>query len=237
MNAIPSWLTYDTGGAVRNQPLSPEMIAALSFLPELGLTARVFSAGQPSSGPNRVGSHRHDGGMSGDMFFYKDGRQLSYSNPDDLPLLQAVVKMGKQRGLTGFGAGEGYMQPGSMHVGFGNPAVWGAGGKGANAPEWLKQAYYGTASPQNPLTFGAKGPAPTQTDRNPFKFGGTISPGDEGIWALLSSQAGQDMAEAMTQQQAPAPQVLQAPVAPPQKPMNRSTAAAYRRLFERVRRA
>ena len=34
------------------------------------------------------------------------------------------------------------MQPGSMHIGYGNEAVWGAGGKGANAPEWLRDAYH-----------------------------------------------------------------------------------------------
>jgi hypothetical protein len=25
-----------------------------------------------------------------------------------------------------------------MHIGFGSPAVWGAGGQGSNAPEWLR---------------------------------------------------------------------------------------------------
>ena len=33
------------------------------------------------------------------------------------------------------------MQPGAMHIGMGAPGVWGAGGKGANAPVWLKAAY------------------------------------------------------------------------------------------------
>jgi hypothetical protein len=28
-----------------------------------------------------------------------------------------------------------------MHIGFGTPAVWGAGGRGSNAPDWLRQAY------------------------------------------------------------------------------------------------
>ena len=232
MNALPSWLTYDTGGAVRNQPLSPEMIAALSFLPELGLTARVFSAGQPSTGGNRVGSHRHDHGMSGDMFFYKDGRQLSYNNPEDLPLLQSVVSMGKGRGLTGFGAGEGYMQPGSMHVGFGAPAVWGAGGKGANAPEWLRQAYYGTQ--EAPMTFGNLGPAPTQVEREPFSYGATMPKEEGGIWDYLTSS---EFTDNLQQEPAPLPQWLQAPMAQPYEPIRRDTRAAYQSLFDMVNRA
>jgi len=33
------------------------------------------------------------------------------------------------------------MGAGRLHVGFGNSGVWGAGGKGANAPEWLRTAF------------------------------------------------------------------------------------------------
>lgn len=137
------WLTYSNQGATRNMPLSDELVNALGFLPEMGIGMEVFSGGQPSSGPNRVGSHRHDDGMSGDVFFTMDGRRLDWRNPEDIPILQEIVRRGKSNGLTGFGAGEGYMQPGSMHIGFGAPAVWGAGGRGATAPNWLSQAYHG----------------------------------------------------------------------------------------------
>lgn len=139
-------IEYANQGATRRLPLSKEMERALSFLPELGITAKVFSGGQPAKGSGlpRVGSTRHDHGNAADVFFYRDGRRLDWSNPDDLPLFQEIVTRGKQAGLTGFGAGDGYMQPGSMHIGFGEPAIWGAGGKGANAPDWLRSAYYGT---------------------------------------------------------------------------------------------
>lgn len=135
------WLRYANQGATRNRPLDPKLAEALGFLPELGVTMEVFSGGQPAEGPNRVGSTRHDHGRSADVFFYKDGRKLDWANEADRPLFGDIVARAKAAGVTGFGAGPGYMQPGSMHLGFGKPAVWGAEGKGANAPDWLRAAY------------------------------------------------------------------------------------------------
>lgn len=155
-----SWLTYANQGATRNQPVSSNLEKALGFLPELGVQMEVFSGGQPSEGPNRVGSHRHDGGNAADVMFYKDGRKLDWNNPQDVPVFQQIVERAKANGLTGFGAGQGYMQPGSMHVGFGTPAVWGAGGRGANAPDWLRQAYAGGTPEQGGQPQGA--PMPSQ---------------------------------------------------------------------------
>ena len=139
------FIRYANQGATRSQPLSPEMQKAMSFLPELGVTMEVFSGGQPGKGEGgaRVGSERHDHGGAGDAFFYKGDRRLDWANPEDQPVFQEIVKRAKAAGLTGFGAGEGYMRPGSMHLGFGAPAVWGAGGSSANAPDWLRQAYEG----------------------------------------------------------------------------------------------
>ena len=138
------WLRYANQGATRNMPLDPRLVQAVgSFLPELGLAMEVFSGGQPAigSGGARVGSTRHDHGNAADVFFLQNGRRLNWQNPQDLPLFREIVRRGKAAGITGFGAGEGYMQPGSMHIGFGSPGVWGAGGKSANAPKWLAEAY------------------------------------------------------------------------------------------------
>jgi hypothetical protein len=125
----------------------------------LGLEMEVFSGGQPGVGTSekRVGSTRHDHGEAADVFFIKDGRRLDWSNPADVPIYQEVVRRARASGMTGFGAGPGYMQPGSMHIGYGQEAVWGADGKGANAPSWLREAY------ANPVTAKAmeKG-TPTQ---------------------------------------------------------------------------
>lgn len=138
------WLRYSNQNAVRNLPLSDKLTDALSFLPELGIEMEVFSGGQPrkGSGGKRVGSTRHDDGNAADVFFYKDGRKLDWANQEDLPYFEEIVKRARANGITGIGAGDGYMQPGSMHIGFGNEVAWGAGGKSANAPEWLNTAFH-----------------------------------------------------------------------------------------------
>lgn len=149
---MAGWLKYSNQGATRSQPLSPQLVDALSFLPELGIGMEVFSGGQPSSGPNRTGSHRHDDGGAGDVFFTKNGRRLDWRNPEDVPTYQDIVRRAKERGVTGVGAGEGYMQPGSVHIGFGPQATWGRGGSGANTPDWLRQAFAGGGSaPTTPV--------------------------------------------------------------------------------------
>ena len=137
----PSFLRYANEGAIRNKPISTNLQKSMTFLADMGLTMEVFSGGQDSAGPNRTGSHRHDEGDAADVFFYKDGRKLDWANPDDRPIFEEIVRKAKASGITGIGAGPGYMQAGSMHIGFGSPAVWGAGGKGANAPQWLRMAY------------------------------------------------------------------------------------------------
>jgi len=156
-SAGTNWLSYANQGATRSQPLSDHLTSALSFLPDLGVTMEVFSGGQPGKGEGpRVGSTRHDHGDAADVFFYKDGKQLDWANPSDLPIFEQIVQQGKAAGITGFGAGEGYMRPGSMHLGFGSPSVWGAGGKGTNAPDWLRNAYSGA-----PVAPHAVAPKPT----------------------------------------------------------------------------
>ncbi|MFA7235434.1 MAG: hypothetical protein WC058_01100 [Phycisphaeraceae bacterium] len=158
-----SWLRYANQGATRRLPLNPQLEQALgSFLPELGVTMEVFSGGQPGKGEGpRVGSTRHDHGNAADVYFYKDGRRLDWGSDADRPVFEEVVRRGRAAGVTGFGAGPGYMGQGAMHLGFGNPGVWGAGGKGANAPDWLRAAYDGTptrmANAHSDMPDGPKG--------------------------------------------------------------------------------
>ena len=140
-----SWLQYANENAVRNQELSPELVKVLSFLPEMGLELEVFSGGQPEIGTSdaRVGSVRHDRGNAADVFLRRDGQRLDWANQEHLPVFEEVVRRAKAGGVTGIGAGFGYMQPGSMHIGFGNEAVWGTQGKRENAAEWLVNSFYG----------------------------------------------------------------------------------------------
>jgi hypothetical protein len=130
---------------VRRLPLSNNLTKALeSVLPKLGLSAVVISGGQDPDGPT-VGSTRHDHGNSGDIKL-KDttGRILSWENPNDVRTLQKAVAGLKEQGLTGFGAGPGYMNPETTHVGYGKPAVWGA--KGGAPYQALLEAYNNTQS-------------------------------------------------------------------------------------------
>lgn len=160
------YIRYANQGATRSLPLDSRLIEAFQFLPELGLAMEVFSGGQPAkgSGGRRVGSTRHDHGNAADVFFRKGDQRLDWANPEHQPLFRDIVQRAKAAGVTGFGAGPGYMQQGSMHVGFGNPGVWGAGGSGSNAPSWLRAAYDGSpadrAVASAPQPAGSPAPAP-----------------------------------------------------------------------------
>lgn len=136
------WIKYSNKGKIRDKPIAGKLAEAMSFLPEMGITMEVFSGGQDpeGSGGKRTGSTRHDHGLAADVFFYKDGKRLNWENPEHVPIFQDIVKKARSRGVTGIGAGENYMAPGSMHIGFGKDAVWGAEGKGANAAKWLREA-------------------------------------------------------------------------------------------------
>ena len=195
---MASFINYANQGATRNQELAPELVGALGYLNDMGVTVEVFSGGQPGkgSGGARVGSTRHDHGNAADVFFYKDGRRLDWADPNELPIFREIVSRGRANGLTGFGAGDGYMQPGSMHIGFGNEAVWGAEGKSANAPEWLRSAYHGTeqgsippghyqgdghnhSAPQNALQMQPQPPQQNAMNQMPqFRFRNSLNAAD-----------------------------------------------------------
>lgn len=174
-NNTTPWLRYANSGAKRNRPLDPKLVGALGFLQDMGVEMEVFSGGQVTAQEaaqgmgSRTGSVRHDHGGAGDAFFYKDGRKLDWANQNDLPIFQEIVKRARERGVTGFGAGDGYMQPGSMHIGFGSAGVWGAGGHGSNAPKWLQDAFNGssvTPQGQQPTRLNISTPAADATPGN-----------------------------------------------------------------------
>ena len=94
-----------------------------------GLSVEVGSGGQPGSGPNRTGSHRHDFGGAADfkLFEMVDGkkRYLDMRNPADAARMEEFTAHTVAAGATGVGAGLGYMGPNSIHVGGGTRATWG----------------------------------------------------------------------------------------------------------------
>ncbi len=126
----------------RRLPISPQLEQTLSYAAqETGLQVDVFSGGQPSKGPNRTGSHRHDNGRAADLKLRKNGRYLDMNNDEDRALMQKFLIASIKHGATGIGAGVDYMGSQSLHVGGGTPGYWGAHGHRANAPAWVKEAY------------------------------------------------------------------------------------------------
>lgn len=141
--AQTGFIRYTNQSATRSLPVSDRLAQSMSFLADMGVTMEVYSGGQESSGKKRVGSTRHDHGDAADVFFYKGDRRLDWGKAHDRPLIQEIVRKARANGITGIGAGPGYMQQGAMHIGFGSEAVWGAGGKASNAPQWLVEAFWG----------------------------------------------------------------------------------------------
>lgn len=152
----PVRITYANRNSIRNLPVTRQLggiytqAASAAGIDEV----RVMSGGQPATGPHRTGSHRHDHGNAGDIMLYKNGRPLSINDPNDLPYIKSFIANAWKMGATGIGAGTAYMGPYTLHVGFGSTAVWGAGGSGANAPQWLREVTLGAGAPG----YGGGGP-------------------------------------------------------------------------------
>lgn len=136
-------------GATRDRPLAPSLNNAFNAAANAAdLDVRVYSGGQAKKGEigGRVGSTRHDAGNAADVYLSRNGRVLDPSNPADRDAVVNFVKASIANGVNGIGQGEGYMGKG-IHLGYG-PAgeqggpvtIWGAGGKGKNAPNWLRRA-------------------------------------------------------------------------------------------------
>lgn len=139
-------IVYNNENAVRNQRLSRPLEGALNkVLNNLGLGFEVVSGGQDGQGEGnrRTGSTRHDHGNAADGYFTMNGRRLDWNNPADQAIIADAVTGLRAEGLTGFGAGEGYMDPGMVHLGYGAEGTWGKDGASANAPQWLIDATNG----------------------------------------------------------------------------------------------
>lgn len=152
-------------GATRDMPITPELNAILAQASALtGLVPRVTSGGQPTSGPNRVGSHRHDiapgslGAADLNLFDPTLGRMLDMTDPADQLRMFEFMKLSVAGGATGVGAGVGYMGRHTMHIGGGSPAFWGQ--KGHSAPPWVRDAWTkGMAMQANPFMMPQVGDA------------------------------------------------------------------------------
>jgi len=133
-----------TQGKIRDLPISQALRAVLlSAAHASGVDlVKVTSGGQCRRGTctKRTGSERHDDGQAADLQLLVGGRALKFTSGGDLETFKSFVTAAARAGAMGLGAGVDYMGPDTIHVGFGSRAVWGAGGKAANAPEWIRRA-------------------------------------------------------------------------------------------------
>jgi GH24 family phage-related lysozyme (muramidase) len=78
-----------------------------------------------------------------DLYDATTGKKLDVRNPADLEKMKTYVRAAAAAGATGIGFGKdgSYMGFSRMHVGLGEPVVWGAKGRRVNAPDWLVKAW------------------------------------------------------------------------------------------------
>lgn len=143
------YISYDLKGKTRNQKASKELTDSVTpVLADMGITMKVHSGGQDPKGKT-VGGPRHNHGNAVDADFFIGNTQLDPNNPEHVPILTEMVQKMKANGITGFGNGEGYMGGKRMHIGFGNPGVWGKDETSNSAAKWLKDAVSGSATTSN----------------------------------------------------------------------------------------
>ncbi len=143
----------ETHRGTRNLPLSNTLKTAIgNGLAGTGLGWHSYSGGQPSTGTNRVGSHRHDNGngSDGDFFELSTGRVLNGDNNADRAKISDALKKLKQSGIQGFGwdsssSGKGhYMGSTRFHLDVsGPPGVWGSSKRSDTAAPWVVSAIGG----------------------------------------------------------------------------------------------
>ncbi len=142
-------VVYELAGKTRNKPITPELQRILDQASaDSGYKIVVFSGGQDvkGEGTRRTGSTRHDRGYAADIRVYDGDTRLSSENTAHHVRLAMFARRLKMLGMESFGSGPGYMD-GNHHVdiaisaGQGTATTWGAGGRSANTPSWLKRAF------------------------------------------------------------------------------------------------
>jgi hypothetical protein len=160
-------------GAIRNKPISAQLKDVLDAAAQVaGVdTINIVSGGQDAlgEGTQRTGSTRHDRGRAADLQLLVSGRTLTFTDESAPAAVRTFVTAAAAAGATGIGAGVGYMGNSTIHVGFGGSVsdtsklTWGAGGKSANAPQWLRAAAEAgwsapTAAPAASVAMAARTP-------------------------------------------------------------------------------
>jgi len=144
---VPQGLVEYSGSiTVRNLPLQDELFTILEKSAQsTNIRVLITSGGQHPRG-RRTGSDRHNDGYAADVQLFKDGQKLYITNPQHEPMIRQFFKSAKANGALSIGAGAGYMGGSTYHIDIapGNTVptnasrTWGAGGRYAYAPSWLK---------------------------------------------------------------------------------------------------
>jgi len=148
---FPQMTTIDESllsGKCRDRPICPALrtvLAQAGRAAGIG-TIMIVSGGQPGSRGCRTGSSRHDNGRAADLKLVSGGATFRFTNQSAPSAVVTFVTEAAAAGAIGIGAGADYMGPETLHVGFGSNVedtrqlVWGAQGRSANAPAWLRTA-------------------------------------------------------------------------------------------------
>ena len=132
---------YVNASATRNKEIQSSLEnIIIQAAKNTGLSVEIFSGGMTQQ--RRTGSDRHLNGYAADVWLYtSEGKRLNVQSQE----LRDWCQQAKNAGATAIGAGVGYMGAVGVHldISAGNtvPAdsakYWGAGGRSANAPQWL----------------------------------------------------------------------------------------------------
>jgi hypothetical protein len=132
---------YVNASATRNKEVQSSLEnIIIQAAKNTGLSVEIFSGGMTPQ--RRTGSDRHLNGYAADVWLYtSEGKRLNVNSQE----LRDWCQQAKNAGATAIGAGVGYMGAVGVHldISAGNtvPAnsakYWGAGGRSANAPQWL----------------------------------------------------------------------------------------------------
>ncbi|WP_342075145.1 conjugal transfer protein TraG N-terminal domain-containing protein [Yoonia sp. SS1-5] len=129
-------ISYDLGGKVRVQAPRTELVQNISQNAHIlgnDIGVVITSAGQPSFGSNRTGSHRHDHGNAVDFTLTRNGERVA---PSEDPALYAAMIQLSARQNPGIGHYEW-----GLHVGGGTEAFWGPDRTSASADSGFAAAY------------------------------------------------------------------------------------------------
>jgi GH24 family phage-related lysozyme (muramidase) len=239
----------------RKDPLDEDVRTALEYAAtKNGVMVEVVSGGQmpleeaiakgaTQSGKDwylngekvRTGSTRHDDGGAGDVKLYRlnsegEKEYLSMNNENDRAIMESFTTDTVSAGMTGVGAGQGYMGDQTLHIGKGTATSWGgadwieaARQKGAENPididKWKKDRESATAAatavPASPVSV-VQADATNMPANKPFSLakGSRIDNMKQEI-KKNTDTASAATPKAMPEQKLETPREDRAPVEPP----------------------